>query len=122
MVTFPERRYFLSLNRPGSSTRIVQPDPTYPISRQIKALKNFRTGSTEHFSARSVLGKAFGTKKVKTAIQARKHNKVDVSAMEDVVGMLQDQIYEKQITFQLEVCLVSFMRNVLLTPEDGQKK
>ena len=33
-------------------------------------------------------------KKAKTVIQARKHNKVDVSAMEDVVGVLQDQICE----------------------------
>jgi len=90
-------KYFLALHRPGSSKLILQPAPMYPISRQIKALKNFqptKPGSSEHFQARSTLGKACGTKKAKAAIQARERNKVDVSAMEDVAGVLQDRIDE----------------------------
>ena len=41
-----------------------------------------------------MLGKAFGTKKAKAAIQTHERNKVDVSAMEDVAGVLQDRIDE----------------------------
>lgn len=95
--SFPEFRYFLALRRPGSSKLILQPTPVYLISRQVKALKNFKPtepGSSEYFQARSMLGKVFGTKKAKTAIQAQERNKIDVSAMEDVVGVLQDRIDE----------------------------
>jgi DNA-directed RNA polymerase I subunit RPA49 len=97
VLTFSERRYFLALHRPGSSKLILQPAPVYPISRQIKALKNFKPAepeSEEYFQARSMLGKAFGTKKAKAAIQAHERNKVDVSAMKDVAGVLQDRIDE----------------------------
>jgi DNA-directed RNA polymerase I subunit RPA49 len=69
----------------------------YPISRQIKALKNFKPAepeSAEYFQARNMLGKAFGTKKAKLAIQAHERNKVDVSAMKDVASVLQDRIDE----------------------------
>jgi DNA-directed RNA polymerase I subunit RPA49 len=95
--SFLESRYFLALHRPGSSKLILQPTPVYLISRQVKALKNFKPtepSSSEHFQARSMLGKVFGTKKAKAAIDAQERNKIDVSAMEDVVGVLQDRIDE----------------------------
>ena len=95
--TFPECRYFLALHRPGSSKLILQPTPVYLISRQIKALKNFKStqpDSSEYSQARSTLGKVFGTKKAKTAIRAQERNKIDVSAMGDVAGVLQDRIDE----------------------------
>jgi DNA-directed RNA polymerase I subunit RPA49 len=41
-----------------------------------------------------MLGKTFGTKKAKAAITAHERNKVDVSAMEGVAGVLQDRIDE----------------------------
>jgi len=69
----------------------------YLISRQIKALKNFKStkpDSPEYSQARSTLGKVFGTKKAKAAILAQERNKIDVSAMEDVAGVLQDRIDE----------------------------
>jgi len=69
----------------------------YLISRQIKALKNFESTKPdreEYFQARSMLGKVFGTKKAKAAIHAQERNKIDVSAMEDVAGVLQDRIDE----------------------------
>ena len=69
----------------------------YLISRQIKALKNFKStkpDTLEYTQARSTLGKVFGTKKAKTAIQARERNKIDVGAMEDVADVLQDRIDE----------------------------
>jgi len=40
-----------------------------------------------------MLGK-FGTKKAKAAINAYERNRVDVSAMEGVAGVLQDRIEE----------------------------
>jgi DNA-directed RNA polymerase I subunit RPA49 len=69
----------------------------YLISRQIKALKNFKStkpDNLEYSQARSTLGKVFGTKKAKVAIHAQERNKIDVSAMEDVAGVLQDRIDE----------------------------
>ena len=99
----------------------------YPISRQIKALKNFQPtepGSSEHFQAHSMLGKAFGTKKAKAAIQARERNKVDVTAMEDVAGVLQDRIDEgtENLPTQGAPRLLFFARNVSLTTKGRQKK
>lgn len=41
-----------------------------------------------------MLGKVFGTKKAKAAIDAQERNRIDVSAMEDVAGVLQDRIDE----------------------------
>ena len=92
-----KQRYFLALHRPGSSKLVVQPTPVYLVSRQVKAHKNFQPtepDSSEYFQARSMLGKVFGTKKAKLAIEARERNKVDVTAMEDMAGMLQDRIDE----------------------------
>jgi hypothetical protein len=101
-----------------------------PISRQIKALKNFKPtkpGSVEHFRACSMLGKVFGTKTVKAAIQAQERNKVDVGAMEGVAGMLQDRIDEgtENLPTQGTVRPTPFdssARSVSLTLKDGQKK
>jgi DNA-directed RNA polymerase I subunit RPA49 len=95
--TFPEYRYFLAVHRPGTSKLILHPTPVYLISRQIKALKNFKStkpDNLEYSQARSTLGKVFGTKKAKTAIHAQERNKIDVGAMEDVAGVLQDRIDE----------------------------
>lgn len=97
ILTFIERRYFLALHQPGSSKLILQPAPVYLISRQVKVLKNFKPtepGSSEHLHARSMLGKAFGTKKAKAAIQAHERNKVDIHAIGDVADLLQDRIDE----------------------------
>ncbi|KAI0295096.1 Rpa49 subunit specific to nuclear RNA polymerase I [Multifurca ochricompacta] len=90
-------RYFLALHRPGSSKLILQPTPVYLMSRQVKAFKAFKPtgpGTLEHAQARNKLGEAFGTKKAKAAIRAHERNKVDVHAMEDVAGVLQDRIDE----------------------------
>jgi len=97
MLTSLVSRYFLALHRPGSSKLILQPAPVYLVSRHVKAHKNFKLtepGSEENFQARSMLGKAFGTKKAKAAINAYERNRVDVSAMEGVAGVLQDRIDE----------------------------
>ena len=66
------------------------------LSRQVKALKNLApapsTHSTERTLQRNVLGETFGTKKAQKAIRASERNKVDVSAMDDVTGFIQDSI------------------------------
>ena len=95
--SLPECRYFLALRHPGTSKLILHPTPVYLISRQIKALKNFKSSkpdNLEYSQARSTLGKVFGTKKAKVAINAQERNKIDVGAMEDVAGVLQDRIDE----------------------------
>ena len=96
----------------------MQPTPVYLISRQVKALKNFEPtepGSSEHLHARSTLGKVFGTKKAKAAIQAQERNKVDVSAMEDMAGMLQDRIDEgtENLPSQGALRLIFLVRDAL---------
>ena len=105
----------------------MQPTPVYLISRQVKALKNFEPtepGSSEHLQARSMLGKVFGTKKAKAAIQARERNKVDVSAMEDMAGMLQDRIEEgtENLPSQGASRLASLLRIASLMLKGWQKK
>jgi hypothetical protein len=98
MPTPLEYRYFLALHQPGSTQLILQPTPVYLVSRQVKALKNFKpseSGTPERFQARNALGEAFGTKKAKAAINAHERNKVDVSAMESIAGVLQDRIDER---------------------------
>ncbi|KAH9003792.1 RNA polymerase I associated factor A49-like protein [Lactarius hatsudake] len=90
-------RYFLALHRPGSSKLILHPTPLYLMSRQVKALRNFKPmepGTSERLHARNVLGEAFGTKKAKAAIRAHERNKVDVNVMEAVADVLQDRIEE----------------------------
>ncbi|KAI0270488.1 Rpa49 subunit specific to nuclear RNA polymerase I [Gloeopeniophorella convolvens] len=93
----PSSRYFVALRQPGSSKLILQPAPIYSISRQVKVLKGFKSAepsAADRIHARNVLGETFGTKKAKQAIRAHERNKVDVSAMEGVAGVLQDRIEE----------------------------
>ncbi|KAH9044916.1 RNA polymerase I associated factor A49-like protein [Lactarius deliciosus] len=88
---------FLALHRPGSSKLILHPTPLYLMSRQVRALRNFKPmepGTSERLHARNVLGEAFGTKKAKAAIRAHERNKVDVNVMEAVADVLQDRIEE----------------------------
>jgi hypothetical protein len=94
---YPECRYFLVLRHPATSKLILHPAPVYLISRQIKALKNFKStipDNLEYSQARSTLGKVFGTKKAEVAIHAQERNKLGLSAMEDVAGVLQDRTDE----------------------------
>lgn len=75
----------------------MHPVPLYLMSRQVKALRNFKPtepGTSERLHARHALGEAFGTKKAKAAIHAHERNKMDVSVMESVADVLQDRIEE----------------------------
>ena len=76
---------------------VLQPAPLHILTRQVKALKHLKSiapTAAERLQARNALGETFGTKKAQAAIRAYERNKVDVSAMENVAGMLQDRIEE----------------------------
>lgn len=66
------------------------------LARDVKALKSLepfaKTVQEERLAAKNQLGEAFGSKKAKQAIKAMERNKVDVSAMENVVGHIQGSI------------------------------
>lgn len=47
---------------------------------------------------RNTLGEAFGTKKAKAQIRARERNRVDIDAMKNVTGHLQDTIMQNTET------------------------
>jgi DNA-directed RNA polymerase I subunit RPA49 len=67
----------------------------YTVALEVKALKAFRSAAptaTDRYQARNALGETFGTKKAKAFIRAYERNKVDVGAMENVAGTLQDRI------------------------------
>lgn len=79
--------------RTGTTT--LRAAPLHLLTHQVKALKGIKSApvSVQQFQeARASLGEAFGTKKAKANIRAQERNKVDVSAMEDVAGHLQDRI------------------------------
>jgi DNA-directed RNA polymerase I subunit RPA49 len=74
---------------------VFRPAPLHLLQRQVKALKGLEPAAVtiaERLAARNQLGYAFGTKKAQAAIRAQERNKVDVSAMEGVVGHLQSRI------------------------------
>ena len=67
------------------------------LTRQVKALKNLRpieVSTEERMQQRNNLGETFGTKKAKAAIRARERNRVDIDAMKNVAGHLQDTIMQ----------------------------
>ena len=81
--------------RPASKKLILSPAPSYTVTRDVKALQGFRSkapSASERIAARNALGEAFGTKKAKANIRAYERNKVDVGALENVAGALQDRI------------------------------
>ncbi|VDC02261.1 unnamed protein product [Peniophora sp. CBMAI 1063] len=79
----------------GTKRVKLQSAPVYAVARDVKALKSFRSSApsaSERIAARNALGEAFGTKKAKANIRAYERNKVDVGALENVAGALQDRI------------------------------
>lgn len=66
------------------------------LTRTVKALKSITPTSApsalQSREAKNALGETFGTKKAKANIRARERNRVDVSAMEGVMGFVMDGI------------------------------
>lgn len=78
-----------------SNSVVLRRAPAYVMQQVVKSHQAFNpaaVSNTQRLQARNALGETFGTKKAKAAIRAAERNKVDVSAMEGVVGHLQDSI------------------------------
>lgn len=91
-------RYLLALHNPRTSSLTLLPNPVSPhiLKRTVKALKFIAPtpapSALEYREARTALGETFGTKKAKAAIRAQERNRVDVGAMEGVMGYVMDGI------------------------------
>jgi DNA-directed RNA polymerase I subunit RPA49 len=66
------------------------------LSHTVKALKSLPSSEDpskpQYLEAKTALGEAFGTKKQKANIRAKERNKIDVNAMEGVMGYVMDSI------------------------------
>lgn len=66
------------------------------FTHTVKALKSLPSSAapskTQYLEARNALGETFGTKKQKASIRAQERNRIDVHAMEGVMGYVMDTI------------------------------
>ncbi|KAJ3572194.1 hypothetical protein NP233_g3247 [Leucocoprinus birnbaumii] len=91
-------RYIVALHnkRTGAVSLLPSAKTPHVLQRTVKALKSIQTAdaptTTVYQQARTTLGETFGTKKAKAAIRAQERNKVDVGAMEGVMGYLMEGI------------------------------
>ncbi|EPQ55866.1 RNA polymerase I associated factor, A49-like protein [Gloeophyllum trabeum ATCC 11539] len=94
-------RYLIGIHDKRTNKTVIRPAPLHVFSRQVKALKGLQPApvtAAQRIEARNALGEIFGTKKAKAAIRAHERNKVDVSAMQNVAGHLQDRIESSTTT------------------------
>jgi len=72
------------------------PKVPHIFTHTVKALKSIPSSAapskTQYLEARNVLGETFGTKKQKATIRAQARNRIDVGAMEGVMGYVMDSI------------------------------
>ena len=91
-------RYLVAIHNPRKASLTVYPTPLTPqiLSHTVKALKSIPPApaptARAFREARNNLGETFGTKKAKAAIRAQERNKVDVGAMEGVMGHVMEGI------------------------------
>ncbi|KAH9920886.1 RNA polymerase I associated factor A49-like protein [Epithele typhae] len=93
--------YMVAVHDKRTKITTFRPAPLHILARQVKALKNLQpieVSTEERMELRNNLGEAFGTKKAKSAIRARERNRVDIDAMKDVAGHLQDTIMQNTET------------------------
>ncbi|KAI8990415.1 RNA polymerase I associated factor A49-like protein [Trametes punicea] len=89
--------YMIGVHDRRTNTTTLRPVPLHILTRQVKALKNLRpieVSTEERMQQRNNLGETFGTKKAQAAIRARERNRVDIDAMKNVAGHLQDTIMQ----------------------------
>jgi DNA-directed RNA polymerase I subunit RPA49 len=108
-------RYYVAVHNKRTRTTSLRPAPTHVLQREAKALKGIpptAVSAADRIAARATLGAAFGTKKAQATLRAQERNKVDVSAMEGVVGHLQDRIAANTGVLPtqgtIEFCLLAF--------------
>ena len=72
------------------------PKAPHILTHTVKALKSIppsaAPSTSRNLEARNALGETFGTKKQKATIRANERNRIDVSAMEGVMGYVMDGI------------------------------
>ncbi|EJD05049.1 Rpa49 subunit specific to nuclear RNA polymerase I [Fomitiporia mediterranea MF3/22] len=89
-------RYLIGIHNKRTNTLLLRPAPLQILGRRVKALKNLApapsTSSTERIEQRNTLGEMFGTRKAQKAIRTAERNRVDVDAMEGVVGHIQESV------------------------------
>ncbi|KAI0830235.1 RNA polymerase I associated factor A49-like protein [Trametes gibbosa] len=93
--------YMIGVHDKRTNTTTLRPVPLHILTREVKALKNLRpieVSTEERMAQRNKLGEAFGTKKAQAAIRARERNRVDIDAMKNVAGHLQDTIMQNTET------------------------
>ncbi|KAI0759036.1 RNA polymerase I associated factor, A49-like protein [Fomes fomentarius] len=93
--------YMIGVHDKRTNNTTLRPMPLHVLTRQVKALKNLKpieVSKEERMELRNNLGEAFGTKKAQAAIRARERNRVDIDAMKDVAGHLQDTIMQNTDT------------------------
>lgn len=66
------------------------------MTHTVKALKSIPSSAApskpQYLEAKNALGETFGTKKQKATIRAQERNRIDISAMEGVMGYVMDGI------------------------------
>ncbi|KAF8901069.1 RNA polymerase I associated factor, A49-like protein [Gymnopilus junonius] len=90
--------YLLAVRNKRTGTISLLPSPKSPhiLTHTVKALKSLPSlaapSKLEYLEAKTTLGETFGTKKQKANIRAQQRNKIDVGAMEGVMGHIMDSI------------------------------
>ncbi|KAF8966904.1 RNA polymerase I associated factor, A49-like protein [Flammula alnicola] len=91
-------RYLVAVRNTRTGTISILPTPKTPhiLSHTVKALKSIPPSAApsklQYLEAKTTLGETFGTKKQKASIRAQERNRIDVSAMEGVMGYVMDSI------------------------------
>ncbi|KAL5478826.1 RPA49 [Sanghuangporus weigelae] len=97
-------RYLIGIRNKRTNTLLLRPSPLQILGRRVKALKDLaplpstsfsfseENRTTERMEQRAALGETFGTKKAQKALRMAERNRVDVSAMEGVVGHIQESV------------------------------
>lgn len=91
-------RYLLAVHNKRTGSLSILPVPKAPhiLTHTVKALKSTPSSAapskSQYLEARNALGETFGTKKQKATIRAQERNRIDLSAMEGVMGYVMDSI------------------------------
>lgn len=90
--------YLLAIRnkRTGNVTLLPTGKTPHVLRHTVKALKSLPSSTAPskvvYQAAKNTLGETFGTKKQKASIKAQERNKIDVGAMEGVIGYVMDSI------------------------------
>ncbi|KAF8154095.1 RNA polymerase I associated factor, A49-like protein [Crassisporium funariophilum] len=91
-------RYLLAVRNKKTGSISILPTPKSPhiLTHTVKALKSIPASAApskvQYLEARKALGETFGNKKQKANIRAQERNRIDVGAMEGVMGYVMDSI------------------------------